>query len=219
MRRIILTVAAFAVAALGWLAAAAPAGAATAPTPKITGSVSLAAPAQYESIGAFVGDKGSVSYTNFTCADPGSGVWSLHTGSNIAVQFGLGGGTSPHTIVIDSVSPTGLASYSFTGHGSYDPDASYTWTATGTVSGTTLSLHVTYTGSNAGYGPDNIGRTPGIWDLTSNSFRPVPGMSDPAILETSMSVLLPPAQAQRYGPCVHKVLAAAVRRAICHRGE
>ncbi|MFD8549170.1 galactose oxidase-like domain-containing protein [Streptomyces sp. NPDC059649] len=55
-----------------------------------------------------------------------------------------------------------------------------------------------YSGSNAGYGPDNVGRTPGIWDLPSNSFRPVPGMSDPDLLETSMSVLLPPAQDQRY---------------------
>ncbi|WP_367431462.1 radical copper oxidase GlxA [Streptomyces celluloflavus] len=55
-----------------------------------------------------------------------------------------------------------------------------------------------YTGSNAGYGPDNVGRTPGIWDLKSNAFRVVPGMSDPKILETSMSVLLPPAQEQRY---------------------
>ncbi|WP_052867032.1 radical copper oxidase GlxA [Streptomyces niger] len=57
---------------------------------------------------------------------------------------------------------------------------------------------VFYTGSNAGYGPDNKGRTPGIWDLKSNRFRVVPGMSDPDILETSMSVLLPPAQDQRY---------------------
>ncbi|MFG2861067.1 galactose oxidase-like domain-containing protein [Streptomyces sioyaensis] len=55
-----------------------------------------------------------------------------------------------------------------------------------------------YTGSNAGYGPDNIGRKPGIWDLKSNKFQVVPGMSDPNILETSMSVLLPPAQQQRY---------------------
>lgn len=55
-----------------------------------------------------------------------------------------------------------------------------------------------YTGSNAGYGPDNVGRKPGIWDLKSNKFQLVPGMSDPNILETSMSVLLPPAQQQRY---------------------
>ncbi|GAA3364331.1 kelch motif-containing protein [Streptomyces antimycoticus] len=55
-----------------------------------------------------------------------------------------------------------------------------------------------YTGSNAGYGPDDRGRTPGIWDLKSNRFDVVPGISDPDALETSMSVLLPPAQDQRY---------------------
>ncbi|UNO41857.1 kelch motif-containing protein [Streptomyces sp. MST-110588] len=57
---------------------------------------------------------------------------------------------------------------------------------------------VFYTGSNAGYGPDNVGRVPGIWDLKTNRFQVVPGISDPKILETSMSVLLPPAQQQRY---------------------
>lgn len=55
-----------------------------------------------------------------------------------------------------------------------------------------------YTGSNAGYGPAGKGRTPGIWDLETNEFDEVPGMSDPRILETSMSVLLPPAQDQRF---------------------
>ncbi|MDI3421160.1 radical copper oxidase GlxA [Streptomyces luteolus] len=55
-----------------------------------------------------------------------------------------------------------------------------------------------YTGSNAGYGPDDQGREPGLWDLDSNEFTKVPGISDPDILETSMSVLLPPAQDQKY---------------------
>lgn len=55
-----------------------------------------------------------------------------------------------------------------------------------------------YTGSNAGYGPADEGRTPGLWDLQTNEFTPVPGLSDPDILETSMSVLLPPAQDQKY---------------------
>ncbi|MFI1797105.1 galactose oxidase-like domain-containing protein [Streptomyces sp. NPDC020379] len=55
-----------------------------------------------------------------------------------------------------------------------------------------------YTGSNAGYGPADKGRVPGVWDLGSNDFTEVPGMSDPDTLETSMSVLLPPAQDQRY---------------------
>jgi hypothetical protein len=55
-----------------------------------------------------------------------------------------------------------------------------------------------YTGSNAGYGSSTIGRTPGIWDLNNNSFQIVPGLRDPTETETSGSVLLPPAQAQKY---------------------
>ena len=55
-----------------------------------------------------------------------------------------------------------------------------------------------YTGSNAGYGSDTVGRTPGIWNLTNNTFEKVPGLRDPRQTETSGSVLLPPAQQQRY---------------------
>jgi hypothetical protein len=55
-----------------------------------------------------------------------------------------------------------------------------------------------YTGSNAGYGSDEVGRHPGIWDLSDNSFEKVPGLRDPRQTETSGSVLLPPAQDQRY---------------------
>jgi hypothetical protein len=55
-----------------------------------------------------------------------------------------------------------------------------------------------YTGSNAGYGSDTVGRDPGIWDLSDNSFDKVPGLRDPRQTETSGSVLLPPAQDQRY---------------------
>ncbi len=55
-----------------------------------------------------------------------------------------------------------------------------------------------YSGSNAGYGSTTVGRTPGIWDLADNSFKVVPGLRDPEETETSASVLLPPAQAQRY---------------------
>ncbi|MGQ4383470.1 radical copper oxidase GlxA [Streptomyces sp. SAS_270] len=51
-----------------------------------------------------------------------------------------------------------------------------------------------YSGSNAGYGPADKGRKPGLWDLTTNTFTPVPGLGDPDTLETSSSVLLPPAQ-------------------------
>ncbi|MGP3775724.1 galactose oxidase-like domain-containing protein [Streptomyces sp. SDT5-1] len=51
-----------------------------------------------------------------------------------------------------------------------------------------------YSGSNAGYGPAEKGRKPGLWDLDTNSFTPVGGLQEPDILETSSSVLLPPAQ-------------------------
>jgi hypothetical protein len=55
-----------------------------------------------------------------------------------------------------------------------------------------------YTGSNAGYGSASVGRTPGVWNTQDNSFRIVPGLRDPNETETSGSVLLPPAQAQKY---------------------
>ena len=54
-----------------------------------------------------------------------------------------------------------------------------------------------YSGANAGYGPADRGREPGIWDLKDNSFTTVPGMTDPDQMETAGSLLLPPAQDQR----------------------
>ncbi|MEV8044953.1 kelch motif-containing protein [Streptomyces griseoluteus] len=57
---------------------------------------------------------------------------------------------------------------------------------------------VFYSGSNAGYGPDDVGRKPGVWDVGTNRFTELPGMSDPDRLETSGTVLLPPAQDERY---------------------
>ncbi|MQS12375.1 DUF1929 domain-containing protein [Streptomyces kaniharaensis] len=61
----------------------------------------------------------------------------------------------------------------------------------------TTSGKLFYSGSNAGYGPADKGREPGLWDLADNTFQPVPGLRDPALTETSSSVLLPPAQAQK----------------------
>ncbi|MET8974248.1 kelch motif-containing protein [Streptomyces sp. NPDC004539] len=54
-----------------------------------------------------------------------------------------------------------------------------------------------YPASNAGYGPADQGREPGIWDLRTNTFQKVPGLKDADATETSASVLLPPAQDQR----------------------
>jgi len=55
-----------------------------------------------------------------------------------------------------------------------------------------------YSGSNAGYGPDDVGRDPGIWDVATNTFTKLPGLSDANMMETSGTVLLPPAQDERY---------------------
>ncbi|MER5749713.1 kelch motif-containing protein [Streptomyces sp. NPDC002088] len=55
-----------------------------------------------------------------------------------------------------------------------------------------------YSGSNAGYGPDNVGRDPGIWDVDTNKFTKLPGLSDPNMMETSGTVLLAPAQDEKY---------------------
>ncbi|CAL9469004.1 galactose oxidase-like domain-containing protein [Streptomyces sp. enrichment culture] len=57
---------------------------------------------------------------------------------------------------------------------------------------------VFYSGANAGYGPDDVGRDPGIWDVETNKFTKVPGMSDKKMLETANTVLLPPAQDEKY---------------------
>ncbi|NEB06054.1 kelch motif-containing protein [Streptomyces sp. SID13726] len=54
-----------------------------------------------------------------------------------------------------------------------------------------------YPASNAGYGPADQGREPGLWDLKTNTFQKVPGLRDPEETETSASLLLPPAQDQK----------------------
>ncbi|MFD4227087.1 galactose oxidase-like domain-containing protein [Streptomyces sp. NPDC058545] len=55
-----------------------------------------------------------------------------------------------------------------------------------------------YSGSNAGYGPADIGRDPGIWDLATNRFEKIPGLSDTDEMETSATVRLPPAQDEKF---------------------
>ncbi|MBQ0829079.1 kelch motif-containing protein [Streptomyces tagetis] len=87
----------------------------------------------------------------------------------------------------------------------YDPKTR-TWTYTDTVrqfpTYPALFLKqdgkIFYSGSNAGYGPDDVGRDPGIWDVETNTFTKIPGLSDADMLETSGTVLLPPAQDEKY---------------------
>ncbi|MFD3725617.1 galactose oxidase-like domain-containing protein [Streptomyces sp. NPDC058671] len=54
-----------------------------------------------------------------------------------------------------------------------------------------------YSGSNAGYGPAEKGREPGLWDLKKNSFTKLGGLTDADQLETSASLMLPPVQNQK----------------------
>jgi hypothetical protein len=62
----------------------------------------------------------------------------------------------------------------------------------------TESGQLFFTGSNSGYGPSTAAwRTPGFYNIYNNVFTPVPGIKDPQDLETSASVLLPPAQNQK----------------------
>ncbi|WP_199553132.1 kelch motif-containing protein [Streptomyces sp. N35] len=55
-----------------------------------------------------------------------------------------------------------------------------------------------YSGANAGYGPDDVGRDPGVWDFDTNKFTKVKGLSDPKLMETAGTVWLPPAQDEKF---------------------
>jgi hypothetical protein len=56
-----------------------------------------------------------------------------------------------------------------------------------------------FSGSSAGYGPENEGREPGFWNVKNNTFHAVSGLRDTKILETSGSVALPPAPGSNDG--------------------
>ncbi|MEV0091769.1 kelch motif-containing protein [Streptomyces sp. NPDC050738] len=55
-----------------------------------------------------------------------------------------------------------------------------------------------YSGANAGYGPDDVGRDPGVWDVETNSFVKLPGLGDASDMETAGTVRLPPSQSQKF---------------------
>lgn len=65
-----------------------------------------------------------------------------------------------------------------------------------------------YSGSSAGYGPENVGREPGFWNVKTNSFNPVSGLRDTDILETSGSVVLPPKKASNDSSQSNRVMVA-----------
>lgn len=120
-------------------------------TPKATGSVGLASPMQYVSFNAFdygaSGDRGTVQYTNFEFAVPGTGVWMMGGGGTLDVELG---GQYLHTMIVDSVTPVSPTRTLFGGHGFYNPGG-YDWTLTGMISGSNVAFEITYTTGLPGY--------------------------------------------------------------------
>jgi hypothetical protein len=88
---------------------------------------------------------GAVSLAVFGTAHASSpGLWKLHAPS--ALTFSCGGSPYAHTLNTVSENQSGA----FTGTGTYNSDPSYTWTASGSVSGNTISFSILYTGTAAG---------------------------------------------------------------------
>jgi hypothetical protein len=113
------------------------------------GSVELGTPLQYEQFPALQGGRfhGDVDYTNWTYAEPGSGVFAPVAGPD-ALVFSLGGSTYAHTLNgaglhLVALSPTQLA---FSGTGSYN-GGGITWTIKGQVNGSHLTATIAYRGS------------------------------------------------------------------------
>jgi hypothetical protein len=146
-----------------WAASTAGAGAASAATTYhqphgvAYGSVELSGPLQYESFLALQGygrDHGFIDYTNWTYAEPGSGVYAPTAGSD-ALVFALGGSMYAHTLngaglKLVALSPTELLFY---GTGSYTAGgAGATWKISGQVNGDRFRATIIYNGSyNPGY--------------------------------------------------------------------
>jgi hypothetical protein len=126
---------------------------ATTSTPKVTGSVALGSPVQYASFDAFASTpvKGSISYTNFELAAPGSGVW-LPAGTFHVEEMYQGGGPYEHTLTVTGFTPTSPTSLTFSGTGFYAPDPSWTETFTGTVNGSNISMKLVPDDGGAKYG-------------------------------------------------------------------
>jgi hypothetical protein len=69
------------------------------------------------------------------------------------LQFMYGGSPFIHEMTVTIQQLAG----SFEGYGHYVPDPGYTWTVTGTVSGSNVEFTLVYTGKNAGYFVDAVG--------------------------------------------------------------
>lgn len=121
---------------------------------KATGSIVMSGPVQAATFNAFETTpvKGSVTYTNFEYAAPGSGVW-VPTGT-FDVGFFLApyGGPFTHTLTVDGFTPTSPTSLQFWGHGYYYPNPAWTETFTGTITGDQIEFTMVPDDGGALYG-------------------------------------------------------------------
>lgn len=127
---------------------------------QVTGSLGLAGPWQSVSFAAFdygaTGDRGSVTYTNFECAAPGSGAWLPDAGT-YTLTATVDGAPYYHSLTIDTVKVITPTNVTFSGTGFYIADPSYTWTVTGSIVNGVVAFHILYTGTLAGYYFDGTG--------------------------------------------------------------
>jgi hypothetical protein len=133
----------------------------TAPPREAVGSVELGNPLQYEQFLALQGFgrfHGDVDYTNWTYADPGSGVWAPAAGQH-GLVFTYQGSQYAHTLngglKLVARSPEQLA---FRGSGEYNGQAGATWAISGQVVKGTVRATITYNGTvNPGYSVTLVG--------------------------------------------------------------
>lgn len=125
-----------------------------------TGSIGLANPTQSVSFDAFdygpTGDRGSVTYTNFEYAAPGSGAW-LPVAGTYALTATVDSVPYVHSMTIDTVTVITPTNATFSGTGFYIADPAYTWTVTGSIVNGVVAFHILYTGTLAGYYFDGTG--------------------------------------------------------------
>ena len=65
-----------------------------------------------------------------------------------------------------------------------------------------------FSGSSSGYGPADSGRQPGFWNTKTNAFDTVGKLRDSHLLETSASVMLPPAKGSNDGSQSQRIMVA-----------
>lgn len=170
-----------------------------------TGSIGLAFPTQSVSFDVFdygeTGDRGSVTYTNFDYAAPGSGAW-LPVAGTYTLTTTVDSIPYLHSMTIDTVKVITPTNVTFSGTGYYIADPAYTWTVTGSIVNGVVVFHILYTGTLPGYYFDGTG--------------PATDMSGPAtdsLLRSGMTWAISPAFAHEVLSYTARVTCAVVTRA------